>query len=256
MVRPNRLKERLRLGHPSLGCWLHLASPIAAEVVAQAGYDAVVIDHEHGPGDLYNGILQMQAASGTAATTILRVPWNDPVYIKRALDTGAEGIIVPSVQNAAEARAAVAACRYPPEGIRGFANQVTRSAEYGARVEEYLAGLPERLIVICQIESPTAVRNIGEIAAVEGVDMLFIGPSDLAASAGHVGHPDDPAVLALIEEAIAATKAAGRALGSIPLPGRRVEAMLAGPFDFVISASDVALLRLGAQADVSAHRRA
>jgi len=87
-------------------------------------------------------------------------------------------------------------------------------------------------------------------------DMLFIGPSDLAASAGHVGHPDDPAVLALIEEAIAATKAAGRALGSIPLPGRRVEAMLAGPFDFVISASDVALLRLGAQADVSAHRRA
>ncbi|HLB06312.1 MAG TPA: aldolase/citrate lyase family protein, partial [Alphaproteobacteria bacterium] len=105
MVRPNRLKERLRLGHPSLGCWLHLASPIAAEVVAQAGYDAVVIDHEHGPGDLYNGILQMQAASGTAATTILRVPWNDPVYIKRALDVGVDGLVVPTVESAEQARA-------------------------------------------------------------------------------------------------------------------------------------------------------
>lgn len=252
MVRSNRLKERLREGQPSLGCWLHLASPIAAEVVAQAGYDAIVIDHEHGPGDLVNGLLQMQAASGTPATAILRVPWNDPVYIKRALDIGAEGIIVPSVQNAAEARAAVAACRYPPQGVRGFANQVTRSADYGARVEEYLAGLPENLLVICQIESVEAVGNAAEIAAVEGVDMLFIGPSDLAASAGHLGRPEHPVVRALIAETEGRAREAGRALGSVPVPGRSAREMLAGPYDFVVSGSDVALLRAGARADLEA----
>lgn len=254
MVRSNRLKERLRRGEPSLGCWLHLASPIAAEIVAQAGYDAIVIDHEHGPGDLMNGLVQMQAASGTPATALVRVPWNDPVYIKRALDIGAEGIVVPSVRNAAEARAAVAACRYPPEGVRGFANQVTRSAEYGARIDDYLAGLPGNLLVVCQIESPEAVKNIPEIAAVEGVDMLFIGPSDLAAAAGHLGRADHPAVGALIAEAERLAKASGKALGSIPLPGRSAREMLAGPYAFVVSGSDVALLRAGARADAAQGR--
>ncbi len=108
----NRLRKRLAAGETSVGCWIHMCSPIGAEVVALAGFDVVIIDHEHGPSDFLNTISLMQAVSATQATPIMRVPWNDPVYIKRALDIGAQGIIIPAVESAEEARAAVAACRY------------------------------------------------------------------------------------------------------------------------------------------------
>lgn len=252
MLRENRLKVGLKAGRPALGCWLHLASPIAAEIVAQAGYDALVIDNEHGAGDLLSAIALMQAASATPATSIIRVPWNDAVYIKRALDTGAEGIMVPYVETAADARAAVAACRYPPEGVRGYANQVTRSADYGARAEAYLERWPDNLLLICQIETQRAVENIPEIAAVEGVDMLFIGPSDLAASIGRVGRLDDPEVESLIARAVSAIAESGRLLGAVPLPGRSASDLFEEGHHLVVASSDVSLLRRGAAADVSA----
>ncbi len=252
MPHENRLKKRLADGKPALACWLHLSSPIATEIIALAGYDALVIDHEHGPGDFLNAISLMQAASRSGASIILRVPWNDMVYVKRALDSGADGIMFPSIQNADEARAAVAACRYPPEGVRGFANQIARCADYGVRAEEYLASGPERLFVMCQIESRVAVENIPEIAAVEGVDMLFIGPSDLAASIGRAGQVDDPQVADLIAEAESRIKRSGKWLGAIPLPGRDANALFADGYDLVIASSDVTLLGKAAAAEVAA----
>ena len=252
MVLENRLKERLKAGRPALGCWLHLASPIAAEIVAHAGYDALVIDHEHGPGDFVNAILSMQAASGTQATTMIRVPWNDMVTIKRALDSGAQGVMVPYVQSAEEARAAVAACRYPPEGVRGYANQVTRCAGYGANAKAYDEGWPENLLLICQIETRKAVDNIPEIAAVDGIDMLFIGPSDLAASIGHLGEVDHAEVGALIAEAESRIAEAGKMLGTVPRPGRSAKDLIEAGYHMVIGSSDATLLRRGAEADVRA----
>ena len=245
----NRVKQRLQAGEHALVCWLHLSSPIAAEIVAQAGYDGVLIDHEHGPGDFLNATALMQASGAGGCTPIMRVPWNDPIYIKRALDSGVQGVMVPNVQSAEEAAAAVAACRYPPQGIRGMATQIARCADYGAMSDKYIRGWNEQLLVICQIETPLAVDNVGSIAAVEGVDMLFVGPSDLSASAGHTSDLGHPEVSALIAEVETRTRVAGKWLGSIPLPGRDARALFADGYDLVISASDVSLLRLAAAAD-------
>jgi len=177
MYGTNRLRERLEAGKTAIGCWIHMCSPIGVEVVALAGFDMVVLDHEHGPSDFLNSISLMQAISATPATPIVRVPWNDAVYIKRALDIGARGIIIPSVDDAKQARAAVAACRYPPNGIRGSAYGLVRASDYGFQAEGYVADLPAGLLVMCQIESKTAVGNIEEIAAVEGVDVRSWGRS-------------------------------------------------------------------------------
>jgi 4-hydroxy-2-oxoheptanedioate aldolase len=249
MITTNRVKQRLQAGNKAVVCWLHLSSPIAAEIVAQAGYDGVLIDHEHGPGDFLNAIALIQASAPDGCTPLMRVPWNDPVYIKRALDIGVQGVMVPNVQSAEEAAAAVAACRYPPKGIRGMATQIARCADYGASSDDYIEGWNEQLLVIVQIETPRAVDNAAAIAAVEGVDMLFVGPSDLSASAGHTGDLGHPDVAALIGEVEARTRAAGKWLGSIPLPGRDARRLFADGYDLVISASDVSLLRLAGAAD-------
>ena len=144
MAITNNCKKKLLKGEPAIGAWLSMASPIAAEIVANAGYDAVIMDHEHGPGDLLNAISLMQAVAEAGPTPMMRVPWNDPVYIKRALDIGVMGVIVPYVQNAEEARAAVSACHYPAEGIRGVAPHAARCSRWGVRLAEYRRAWPKQ----------------------------------------------------------------------------------------------------------------
>ena len=197
MYRKNQFKNRMLAGERCFGCWLHLCSPIAAEVLALAGYDAMIIDHEHGSGELVGAIQIMQAMSATPASSILRVPWNDPVALKRALDAGPEGVMIPSINSADEARAAVTACRYPPGGTRGAAYGLLRASDYGLVAEEYLASVQDNLLIACQIETAAAVEAIPEIAAVDGVDMLFIGPNDLSGSIGKLGQFDDAEVIAI-----------------------------------------------------------
>ncbi len=254
MYRKNALKKKLQSGEPALACWLHLCSPIAAEVVALTGYDAVIIDHEHGPGDFLNAVSLMQAAAGTETTYLMRVPWNDMVYIKRALDIGAQGIMVPYIQTAAEARAAVAACRYPMAGVRGVAPHIGRCSDFGLHLKEYLADSPDNLLVMCQIETQTSVDNLREIAAVDGVDMLIIGPSDLSASAGRLGQPDHPDARALIERAEEEARGSGALMGTVLRPGKTASDLFGMGYDLVISASDLTLLRDAALAQVTAHR--
>ncbi|MCW2248759.1 4-hydroxy-2-oxoheptanedioate aldolase [Azospirillum fermentarium] len=256
MFRENRLKRTLAAGRPALGCWLDMASPVAAEIIGLAGYDFVVIDHEHGPGTLADGQHLLQALSGTAATAVMRVPSNDPVYLKRALDLGVEGIMVPSVNSADEARAVVAACRYPPAGIRGAAYGMARGADYGLAGTRYRDTAADELFIICQIETADAVAAVPDIAAVPGVDCLFIGPYDLSGSIGRLGRFDEPEVAVLLDRAERAILNTGTVYGTIPVPGRPMETLLERGCRLVVAGGDIGFVRQGAVAQVEAFRRA
>ncbi len=254
MFRDNPLKARIAAGKPVVGCWSHLVSPAAAEILALSGYDFVIIDNEHGPTSLSESTILMMAVSTTPAATLMRVPWNDPVYIKRALDTGIEGLMIPAVEDAEAARRAVAACRYPPEGIRGVAYAVTRAAEYGLKLKEYAEKANDNLLVMCQVESAKTVDNIEEIGAVDGIDVLFIGPFDLSASMGKPGQFDDPEVAETLDRAEAGILASGKTLGAIVRPGDNVASMVERGYGLMVTASDATLLRDAAGADVKAAR--
>ena len=207
----NTLKRALRDGRPQIGLWSTLASPIAAEIVASSGFDWLLLDMEHSPNEVTDVHRQLQATQGSATSVVVRPPWNDPVLFKRLLDIGALSFVVPFVQNAAEACRAVAATRYPPAGIRGVAT-TTRATGYG-RSKDYLVRVHDEICVIAQIETRQALANIEAIAAVDGIDGLFIGPSDLAADMGHLGHNTHPDVRSAIDEAISRIRAAGKAPG-------------------------------------------
>ncbi len=256
MFRDNPLKPRLEDGPPLAGCWSHLVSPMAAEVVALCGYDFVLIDNEHGPASLTDSTAIMQAVSTTDVATMMRVPWNDPVYIKRALDTGIEGVMIPAVEDADAAARAVAACRYPPAGIRGVAYAVIRAADYGLKLAEYAEKANHNLVVMCQVETAKSVDNIPEIGAIDGIDVLFIGPFDLSASMGKAGRFDDEQVAEPLARAEAAILATGKAMGGICRPDDSAEAMLARGYRLLITNSDATLLRDAARAEVEALNRA
>jgi 2-keto-3-deoxy-L-rhamnonate aldolase RhmA len=254
MALENKLKKKLMAREPALGCWLAMGSSVAAEVVANAGYDAVVLDHEHGPGDLMNAITLMQGVGEVRTPCMMRVPWNDLVYIKRALDIGMLGILVPYVQNAREAKAAVDACIYPTRGIRGVAPHAARCTRWGVSLDEYMAALPGLILTMVQIETAEAVEHIEEIGAVDGLDMLFLGPGDLAASIGKIGKVNDPEAVALIEKAEAKMRKTGKLMGTVTRPGKTVNWTFEQGYDFVISGQDIKLLQQAAAAQVAAFR--
>ena len=207
----NRLKQALRDGHVQIGLWSSLASHVSAEVIAGSGFDWVLIDTEHSPNELPLVLSQLQAMSEGTASPVVRPAWNDAVIFKRLLDIGVQSFVVPFVQSADEAQRAVAATRYPPAGIRGIAT-TTRANRFG-RVKNYPTRANDEICVIVQIETAAAVANIEAIAAVDGVDGLFIGPSDLAAALGHPGDYANAAVRAAIEDAIARIRATGKCAG-------------------------------------------
>ena len=200
---------------PPIGTWLMSASPLLAEAAGHAGFDWGVIDMEHAPLDLGDVVHLLQAVAGTRMVPVLRVPWNDTVTIKRVLDAGATTLLVPFVQNAAEAARAVAATRYPPEGVRGMAG-MSRAAQFGMR-GDYLKTANRGLSVIVQLESEAALAELEAIAAVPGVDALFIGPADLSASMGLVGQIMHPRVMDLMTRAAQRCHALGQAA---PFVGR------------------------------------
>ncbi len=204
------LKEGMRIS----GAWLQSGSPITAEIMAEAGYDALMIDLEHGPGDIYSTILQIQAMKGERAVPFSRAPWNDFVQIKRILDAGVYGLLVPYVNTREEAEAAVAAISYPKEGIRGVAGS-PRAAHYGNRSMEYLSAANSEIFLMTAVETPTAVANLDEILRVERLDGIFIGPMDLATNMGHFGDPKHPDVQAAIGEVEQKVFASGKVLSTV-----------------------------------------
>jgi 4-hydroxy-2-oxoheptanedioate aldolase len=207
----NTIKRALREGRPQIGLWSTLGSHIAAEVLAGSGFDWVLFDTEHAPNDLTLVHRQLQAMQGSTTSAVVRPAWNDAVLFKRLLDTGVQTLLVPFVQSADEARRAVAATRYPPRGIRGVATTI-RANKYG-RVKDYLHHADEEICVVVQIETRQAVEQIEAIAAIDGVDCLFIGPSDLAADLGHLGNNAHPDVRGVITSAIGRVRRTGKAAG-------------------------------------------
>jgi 4-hydroxy-2-oxoheptanedioate aldolase len=205
----NYFKRGLKSGPPQCGCWLSLASIMSTEICAGAGFDWLLIDTEHAPNELHMVHTQLLAASAYNIPILVRPAWNDTVILKRLLDIGVQSFVVPYVQNAEEARKAVAATRYTPNGVRGVSTS-SRSSRFG-RVKDYLPQADQEICVIVQIESREALKNIEAIAAVNGVDGLFIGPQDLAADLGHLGNPGHPEVAAAIGDAIARMKKTGKA---------------------------------------------
>jgi 2-keto-3-deoxy-L-rhamnonate aldolase RhmA len=210
----NKVKSLLEQGKPTAGAWLQLTSPFSAEIMARAGFDWLIVDMEHAPGDFLNLASQLQAMGGTDCVPFVRAPWNDPVAIKRILDTGVMGVLIPYVNSAEEARNAVAACKYPPEGIRGVAGS-PRAAYFGQNSMDYLKDANDEILVIVAIETGEAVNNIGEILAVDGLDGIFVGPMDLATSMGHFGDPSQPEVQEAIATVAEKTLGADKFLGTI-----------------------------------------
>ena len=240
-------------GHPPLGTWVMAASPIVAEAMGCAGFDWGVIDMEHTPLDLMNVVHMLQATAGTAMLPVLRVPWNDTVTVKRVLDAGARTLLFPFVQDADEARHAVAATRYPPEGVRGMAG-MSRGSRFGT-VPNYFKVANQQIGVILQLETPAAVVQLEAIAAVPGVDSIFLGPADLSGAMGHVGNLTHPEVMDVLQRAVLRCHAAGKPVGIVGGTVELVQQYRAMGFDYVAIASDLGLMMRSAQAAVAALRK-
>ncbi len=210
----NPVKQKLKAGQKTAGAWLQIASPITAEIMSQAGFDWLMIDMEHAPVDFMTLVSQMQAMAGGGAVPLVRAPWNDFVTIKRILDAGAYGLLVPYVNTRIEAEAAVKACKYPPEGVRGAAGS-PRAAGYGQNVSNYLPYANDQILIVTAVETIEAVENLDDILAVPGLDGIFIGPMDLSTSMGHMGNPGHPEVQAAIKTIELKTLGAGKILSTI-----------------------------------------
>lgn len=242
----NGFKRALKAGKPQIGLWSSLSSNYTVEVIAGAGFDWIVLDTEHSPADLENLLTQLQAAAPYPAMPVVRVPWNDMVNVKRVLDIGAQSLLVPYVCDAEEARAAVAATRYPPAGVRGVAG-TTRATRFG-RIKDYAKRAHEELCVLVQVETEAALANIEAICAIEGVDGVFIGPADLHASMGYPGEVANPKVKPVIDQAIRRIRKAGKAPGILTPNEADARHWLECGALFVAVGADVGILARGAEA--------
>lgn len=249
----NPFKRAISAGQLQIGLWTTLSSHNVIEALGNSGFDWLVLDTEHSPNELPMVHTQLAALAGRRAHPVVRPPWNDAVAIKRYLDIGAQTLLIPFIQNAEEARQAVAATRYPPKGIRGYAG-AARASDFG-RIRDYPLRCEEELCVLLQVETPHALGNIAEIAAVEGVDGIFIGPGDLSASMGHVGNPKHPEVLAAIEKAILAIRECGKAAGILTSDEALARRYIELGCSFTAVGSDVGILARGAEALAAKYKK-
>lgn len=232
---------------PLAGMWLCTGNPVVAEIAAGSGLDWLLIDMEHSATSIEQVLVQLQVVGAYPITPVVRVPSNDAVTIKRVLDVGAQNLIVPMVSSADEARTAVAATRYPPAGVRGVGSALARSARWN-RVDGYLADAADHVSLTVQIETTAGVDAAADIAGVEGVDAVFVGPSDLSASMGLLGQQTHPDVIAAVHRVFAAARDAGTPVGVNAFDPAVAEAYLDAGADFVAVGADVALLARASEA--------
>ncbi|MHB9038763.1 MAG: HpcH/HpaI aldolase family protein [Armatimonadota bacterium] len=235
------IRERILARQVVAGTWLGLGSSVTAEVIGRAGFDWVLIDLEHGMGDLGGLVGQLQALESTSAASIVRIPWNDAPFIKRVLDMGAAGVMVPYVNSAEEAQCAVRAMRYPPEGIRGVAT-VGRLADFGSNFTAYFETANRSHATIVQVETGTAVDNAEAIASVDGVDALFVGPFDLSTNLGIPGQLDHPVFREALQKVSNACRGAGKAAGILIARPEMVAPSVADGFTCVALGTDIGVL--------------
>jgi 2-dehydro-3-deoxyglucarate aldolase/4-hydroxy-2-oxoheptanedioate aldolase len=236
----NRFKRAIASGPPLLGTWLSSGAAVTAEAMGCAGFDFLVVDMEHTPLDPPQMVDVLRAIAGTPAQAVVRPPWNDTVWVKRLLDGGAQTLLFPFVQNADEARRAVAATRYPPEGVRGVAT-THRGSRFG-NVANYLKVAGAEICVIVQIETLAALAELEAIAAVPGVDSIFVGPGDLSASMGHLGDIGHAAVQEKLAFAAGECRRLGKPCGIIGANPELATKYLGYGFSWVAIASDMALM--------------
>lgn len=239
----NPLKQAIAARQRQFGFWSALPSSLLAEIVALSGFDFVLFDMEHAPNDANSLIAQLQAIKGSPLQAMVRPPANDPVEIKRVLDIGFRSLLVPMVQNAEQAREAVRATRYPPRGVRGVSGY-HRNNLFGT-LPDYFRTIDQHICVVCQVETREAIDAIGEIAAVEGVDALFVGPGDLAASLGHIGEIAHREVQSEIVRAAVAAARAGKPIGIVAPDPETAARYVEMGYDFMTAGADIPVFRKG-----------
>jgi 4-hydroxy-2-oxoheptanedioate aldolase len=239
-VPTNRFKHAIAEGKLQIGLWSQIAVPVAAEVLADTGFDFVVIDAEHAPNDVLTVLPQLQIIDRSPTSAVVRMPWNDMVLTKRFLDIGAQTLLMPFIEDAEQATRAISHVRYPPAGLRGVAT-MHRANRYG-RVADYLHAAEREICLLAQVETKSALDRLEEIAAVDGLDGIFIGPNDLAGSMGHLGNPAHPEV----QEAIIAVPERMRRMdkpaGILTPIEEEIRRYISAGFTYVAVGSDLALL--------------
>lgn len=243
----NNLKERLKQGEAVHGCWLNMGSAVSAEIVSSVGFDWVLVDLEHGIGTEANLLPILQALGRDTVFPIIRVEGIDPARVKRALDFGFQGIMFPQIQNAAEAKKAIANMYYPPVGRRGFAKMV-RATQFGKDFENYYEFAKKHLLGIVQIETTESLKYLDEIAAIDGVDVLFLGPADLSLALGVFGQWDHPLFVKAVKAIGEAARKAGKAAGILFFDLDQYKFYYEHGFRFIASGSDMTFLSNGATA--------
>jgi 2-dehydro-3-deoxyglucarate aldolase len=238
---PNQFRRQLIDRQRLIGLWASLVNPISTEVLGYAGFDWLLIDGEHAPNDFQTILTQLLALKDSPSAAVVRPQWNDPVLLKRLLDLGVYNFLIPFIESAEQARAAVAATRYPPRGIRGIA-VAQRSNRYGY-VPDYFQRVDDNICVLVQIESRLGVEAVDEIAGVDGVDGLFIGPSDLSASLGHFGNPRHPDVQQAMQRVLAVAAKHGKPVGILSAVDEDTQRYLDLGMTFVAVGMDLVLLR-------------
>jgi 4-hydroxy-2-oxoheptanedioate aldolase len=232
---------------PLIGMWLETGNPLVAEICAGSGLDWILIDAEHGPNDLTSVIPQLQALAGYPVTPVVRPPIGDTVLIKQYLEAGVQNLLIPLVDSAEQAAELVRAVRYPPRGVRGVGSSLGRSSRWG-RIDMYMANADDTISLYLQIESAAAVVAAEAILAVDGVDGIFLGPADLAASMGHPGEQDHPDVVAAVERCLALARAAGKPAGVNAFAPELADRYIAAGAAFVCVGADVTILARGSEA--------
>lgn len=225
MYRKNPLINCINSGKPAIGAWAALTDASVVEILALSGFDYIILDQEHGAGDISNLPNLLRAFSGTPCSPVLRLGAYDPGKVKQAMDAGVEGLMIPNVETPEQAREIADMCRYPPKGRRGLAPNAARGASFGLEMRNYVETVNDNFILMLQIESQLGVDNARAIIETDGVDMLFAGPMDLSADMGHLldlGHPD---VYAAVDSVRDQAIAAGKWAGTVP-HGDRDSAML------------------------------
>lgn len=242
----NEFKHAIAAGKLQVGLWISLCSNIVTDIVSDSGFDWLLLDTEHAPNELPDLLSQLQSISRGTATPIVRPAWNDPVLLKRVLDIGAQSVLLPFVQNAEEARRAVAATRYPPKGIRGITGS-GRASRYG-RIKDYLKKADSEICVLVQAETREALDQLEAIAGVDGVDGIFVGPADLSASFGHIGNPQHPDVQKAIQNTAKRLKAIGKPAGILTPNEEEARRYIEWGYTFVAVGADLGLVARGADA--------